>query len=368
MFTLSIIGRLLLLPFKLLKLTIQYYTVGTVFTNDLANLKLQRILQAGIMQHMVNYLRLPFIHDHAMYKVSDLLEKSKSKLDPENLIPHYGEFYTKKDDSYPDSIWLTKTNKENSVLVYLHGGCFAMQLQDNQLDGITNIYKSLEKSGKSVSVLLVDYSLTSNGFTYPTQNNECAHVYDKLVRDGYTNISIMGDSAGGNLCLALLYRLSQKPAHSVVWPSAVILVSAMFDLTKGKFEGSLKENENVDVFSWQAINYFGNEYVANTRVFDNEVDVNVAANAEKFPWSTLPPIVKGNVLVLVGENEVLRDENLRWCDQAGLVKNYPDNIVIDPKGYHITFFVSESVAYGTLSEWEEQRLTKKILSFLKEKI
>lgn len=366
MFNLVIIGKLLTLPFKLLKLTIEYFTVGTVFTNDQTNKKLGRVLQAGIMQHMINGLKLPFLRDHAVYKVTDLLSKMSHNY---KQFPNYGEMYTTQDDKYPDSVWLAKAanrTPSDPILVYFHGGCFAMPLQDNQLEAMANLYKVLGPGNENLSILIVDYSLTLNGKTYPRQPNECFSVYMKLTKDeGCSNVAVIGDSAGGNLCLSLLYHISQSDLP--VWPSAVVPISAWLDLAKAEYSGSFVTNEHLDLFNWEAVTYFGNEY-APLEADGGQIDVNISLNANSFNWSDLPPILNGDILIIFGENEVLKDENLRWCELAGIVKNHPERVIIDPRGYHITFFVSETVAYGTLENWKSQYISEKIIKFLQEKL
>ncbi|CAK7898086.1 hypothetical protein CAAN3_03S08834 [[Candida] anglica] len=386
MFTISILSRLLTIPYVLAKLTVEYFSIGTVFTNFQTNRSIRRIWTAGIMQHMIKVLTVPFIRDHASYTVSSLLDKLLSTVNGDGGLPGYGEFYTKRKCSLNsidaadwgenphsvDSLWLAhggpSRSKNDPILIYIHGGCFAMQLQSNAVEVLANVYRVLSReSNPNLSVLIVDYSLTTTGSKYPQQVNECGQIYDQLVREGNTNIAVMGDSAGGNLSLALLYYLQRVHPKGTVWPSAVVPISAWLDITAAQYSGSFRKNEALDVFSYRAVEYFGEAYVGTESDLDRP-DLNISSLSSSYDWSKLPPVAKGNVLVVFGEHEVLRDENFRWCTNAGIIKNHPENVIIEPLGYHISFFVSEGVAFGDLESWKEQSLTKQILSFLNKKL
>lgn len=80
--------------------------------------------------------------------------------------------------------------------------------------GILALYHSLESLVKEeLSVLIIDYSLTIHNKTYPTQLQEALEAYGKLASDGYTNINMLGDSAGGNLALVMC-RFIAYPAEA----------------------------------------------------------------------------------------------------------------------------------------------------------
>ena len=70
--------------------------------------------------------------------------------------------------------------------------------------------QDLAKANKSVSFLFVAYTLVPFA-TYPTQFREGAEALDYVLNDlgrSPSDILLAGDSAGGNMCLALLSHLS----------------------------------------------------------------------------------------------------------------------------------------------------------------
>lgn len=366
--SLSLIFGLVTLPLKLLYLTLQFYTVGTVFTNATAKKSLVKTLHNGLCQHMGCALRVQDLQ-LAYVPVSKLLLSMSKSL---GRLPGFNEKYTDKEDFICESRWLTKNidSKESPIVLYFHGGCFAIQMLDNQAQGMANLYEAYKlRYGVDLSILVADYSLTPLGYTYPTQYNEAVSLYEKLVADGYTKIVIMGDSAGGNLVLNILNYLHKRSKHQdVVWPVASIAISPYLNLSKQEFSGSFKRFDKVDFFNYAMTSYLGNVYIGVDEFLHASPVVNIELNSDKVDWKNIAPIKEGNLLVQFGDHEVLTDEILRWCEQAELTKNHPENIAIDIDGVHIGFFITESVAYGDIESWLNQYCANSILTFLKRKL
>lgn len=111
------------------------------------------------------------------------------------------------------------------VILYIHGGSWAfgtlhtarpVGMQLNQLTGCR--------------VLVVDYRLSPE-FPFPAGLDDCSAVYADLCAHGFSadRITIFGDSAGGNLALALVHRLRQE---GKAVPAALGLASPVTDLTQ----------------------------------------------------------------------------------------------------------------------------------------
>lgn len=74
----------------------------------------------------------------------------------------------------------------------------------------SNTQQDLVKANKSVAFLYVAYTLVPHG-TYPTQLREGVEALNYLLNDlgrFPSDILLAGDSAGGNMCLALLSHIS----------------------------------------------------------------------------------------------------------------------------------------------------------------
>lgn len=70
--------------------------------------------------------------------------------------------------------------------------------------GILALYYAIPTDTRvKLSVLAVDYLSTIHGKTYPQQILEGLETYRKLFNDGYENINMLGNSAGGNLALII---------------------------------------------------------------------------------------------------------------------------------------------------------------------
>lgn len=366
--SLSFLFKLITLPFALLILTVQYYTVGTVFTNLTAKKSLIKTLHNGVFQHMGRSLHikdLKLVHI-PVCRLLWLLSRSLGRL------PGYNEKFTDREEFSCESRWLTKniTSKASPIVLYFHGGCFAVQLLSNQAQGMANLYDAYKaRYGEDLSILLADYSLTTQGYTYPSQYNEAATLYEKLVAEGYTNIAILGDSAGGNLVLNLLSYLYEKSAHEeVVWPVAAIGISPYLNVSQQEFKGSFKNFDKVDIFNYDMTSYFGNIYTGGDDYLNRSAVVNIELNSEKVNWRDIPVIKNGDLLIQFGDHEVLTDEILRWCEKAEITSRHPENVFVDIDGTHIGFFVTESIAYGDIENWLNQPCANSVLTFLKSKL
>lgn len=352
----------------MLYLTLQFYTVGTNFTNATAKKSLTKTLHNGLNQHMGRSLRVQDcqLAYRPISKLFDLMSRSVGHL------PGYNEVYTEKSFDICESRWLTKSicSRDSPIILYFHGGCFAIQMLDNHTQGMANLYEAYKlKFGVDLSILVADYSLSSLGYTYPTQYNEVVSLHDKLVSDGFTKIVLMGDSAGGNLVLNVLSYLEKKSKrHDVVWPVAAVSISPYLNVSKQEKRGSFEKYDKYDFFNYDMTRYFGDVYIGGDESLHSSPVVNIELNADAIDWKNIPTIRDGNLLVQFGDHEVLTDEILRWCEKAELNTRHPENISIDIDGTHIGFFVTESVGYGTIEEWLEQYCANSILKFLGRKL
>lgn len=368
MLSLSALLRFLTLPVYVAWLTILYYTVGTPYTNLNTKKSLIKTLYIGVFGYLGKGLTLS--DSRYLFKdIKTLLGKHAGLFKD---LPGYGEIYTKKEPNFTcESVWLTKSalSADSPIVLYDHGGGFVFQVVETAFTALANFYRSYKvEHGVDISILLVDYSLTAHGATYPTQINEANEIYDRLVSDGYRNIIILGESAGGNLVLNTLAYLESKAYNEeVVWPKAAVAISPYLNITKTENTGSVQTYLSIDCFSPSMADYFGKNYTNGDKWLDASPMVNIETNSDKVDWKNNPIIKNGDILVLLGDHEILADQILRWCEKIGLTANYPERIAIDIHGTHIALVIDEAIAPGTLSEWREQFNSKTILAFLHEK-
>jgi epsilon-lactone hydrolase len=132
--------------------------------------------------------------------------------------------------------FVPRTTADASVVLYLHGGgyAFSIRAHDNLI-----AFVALAAQAKTFAL---DYRLAPE-YPFPAQLEDAQVAYHWLLSSGVApeRIVIAGDSAGGNLALALLLALrdAQQPL-----PRLVVCLSPWTDMDCSS--RSLKENEAYD--------------------------------------------------------------------------------------------------------------------------
>ncbi|QRG39835.1 hypothetical protein FDK38_004293 [Candidozyma auris] len=292
-------------------------------------------------------------------------------------LPGYSEQY----DS--NSYWLVKQparKPTDPLILFLHGGGFFLQTMPQQLRSVFSMYHLLNPEVKRrTSILLLDYKLCSKGHTFPTQMLQLDQTYDRLVRDNFENIILMGDSAGGNMAVGFTQFLKAKNVP-VTYPTKLVLLSPWMklaplphDMTK---QSSWRQNEDQDL-----IHHSKFADISQLALIIGEQDAFslVWSPMGKQPrsrddWSVIPNYSdpKHDVFVLVGEDESFRDDILEWCKYAmevpfhgthsyGTEKGYTDeqytfkrrnqpghanlDLYVEPQGVHDAILFFEDTVY-----------------------
>lgn len=111
------------------------------------------------------------------------------------------------------------------AVLQLHGGAYLM--------GLLDMYRSFARRymelGGGVPVLTIDYRIAP-AHHYPAALKDALKAWDWLMNRGVRpeNIVVAGDSAGGNLALALTLRLRDEGR---ALPGALVLMSPWADMT-----------------------------------------------------------------------------------------------------------------------------------------
>jgi epsilon-lactone hydrolase len=183
------------------------------------------------------------------------------------------------------------------VLLYIHGGAWFM--------GSPRTHRALaselaKRSG--VRALSVDYRLAPEN-PYPAGLDDCVAVYEWLLGQGVParGVVVAGDSAGGNLALALLVALRD---HGRPLPAGAVALSPATDLAAtGE---SLKTREPVDPF------FAGVDLGPIIRCYTGSHDPRDPLVSPLYAdLRDLPPL-----LLHVGDNEVLLDDTVRFGERA----------------------------------------------------
>ena len=189
---------------------------------------------------------------------------------------------------------------ERTVL-YLHGGGFFIHLPGTYRRFAKRIAKSF-----AAKVVLPDYRLAPE-HRHPAGTDDCLAVYRALLDGGCDpkRLTIMGDSAGGNLALVTLLRARDA---GLPLPACVILLSPGVDLT---FSGaSYIANAQADpMIPMNALHEVARQYI----------DADDASHPYVSPmlgnFTGLPPLK-----IVVGSTELLLDSSVttaKFFKQAG---------------------------------------------------
>ncbi|MDR3574147.1 MAG: alpha/beta hydrolase [Anaerolineaceae bacterium] len=186
--------------------------------------------------------------------------------------------------------------KNDGVIFYTHGGGY---VSGSCADHRAFVAKFVEGTG--ISALLFEYRLAPE-YPYPAALDDTLAAYSWLLADGISpeQIVIVGESAGGGLCLAALLALKDK---SLPLPAAAVALSPWTDL---KLTGSSHQTK-----AKVCLSPYGMAAVC-SKVYAGE-------NDPSLPWISplygdlhgLPPLD-----IYVGDDETMRDDSIRFAEKA----------------------------------------------------
>jgi len=196
------------------------------------------------------------------------------------------------------------------VVLYLHGGSFIYGSESSHGELCSRL--ALASRAKVVFPL---YRLAPE-HPFPAALDDAMGVYRALVEGGISprNLVLAGDSAGGNLVLALLALLRDE---GVELPCAGVLISPWVDLAAR--DGSMQENEPYDWASPWMFDRWAREYMGQGNVRDPRASPALA------DLRGLPPL-----LIQIGTAELLYDQVTALAQRARsagvdvTLEEYPD--------------------------------------------
>jgi monoterpene epsilon-lactone hydrolase len=196
-------------------------------------------------------------------------------------------------------VWATPADVAGgSVLLYLHGGGFAL--------GGSKAYSPLASelaSRLKARVLVPDYRLAPEN-PYPAALEDAVSAYRWLLDQGTpaASIALAGDSCGGGLTVAALVAIRNA---GLPMPAGAVLISAWADLSVTNDSISSKAGEDF-VLNGDMLRGMAGGYLGATPPHTPGASP-VYANLKG-----LPPL-----LIQVGATEVLLDDSTRLATNAG---------------------------------------------------
>lgn len=191
------------------------------------------------------------------------------------------------------------------ALLYLHGGgwCFG---------GINSCarYCAALAAEADIAVIALDYPLAPES-PYPAALNACAEAFDYLVSHADSlgidpqRISVGGDSAGGNLALALALSKGENGADSQSIRSLVLFYPVVYAGNDGSDSWrAFGEGYGLD---YSLMDAFNSAYIGSTDV-ENPLILPIFATDASL--RTLPP-----VLMVNAERDILLDQCSRMAER-----------------------------------------------------
>lgn len=192
-----------------------------------------------------------------------------------------------------------RLDKDRRIIIYIHGGSWMFGNMDS-----SRPVGAMLVGETSFKVLMVDYRLAPE-HPYPAGFEDCYNVYKAVLAEGYKphQIGLFGDSAGGNLSLALINRLKEE---KLPLPSCVGLASPVTDMRDESFTF-----RSIDDLAYTTIN--GNEQSIFSVYLEGE-----HFNQRNLPTispitadlSGLPP-----VLIHSAEDELVTKDNIAYAEK-----------------------------------------------------
>ncbi len=195
--------------------------------------------------------------------------------------------------------WITlPSSRTERVILYFHGGSFAFRFPNAHAALASRLCRLLD-----ARALIPDYRLAPE-HRFPAAVDDCHRAYQALVAQGIAPRSIVfiGDSAGGNLALATIFRAK---AAGEPLPSCAVLLSPALDCTFTS--PSIGDYDGRDpMLQLSSLLVLRQCYVQSPDQY-----LNPDASPLLADFHGLPPL-----FLQAGNSEMLRDEAIRGADRA----------------------------------------------------
>ncbi|KAF5384268.1 hypothetical protein D9615_003377 [Tricholomella constricta] len=251
--------------------------------------------------------------------------------------------------------------RTDRVVLYFHGGGYVVPMQDFAASFWNYTRLELGRRHLNVGVAVLNYSIVPT-VTFPAQLKQAVKALQYVIASGCKpeNIQIVGDSAGGNLALALLAHLLRPvkgvtPISLASEISGVYLMSPWVSLAGGS--GSFVTNDSTDVVGASTFAYCGR------KVFAGVPDsLHMYLEVGKAPASLFNGVqgIVDRILVTAGGAECLRDDIAEVASRLS-VHHGRVRFIVQENGVHNDPFYDFLVGEPKLSD-----LTPEIVNWLEE--
>ena len=182
-------------------------------------------------------------------------------------------------------------HRKDVVILYCHGGGFT-----NGGLSYARILAAKMTLAVGLEVVTFQYRLAPEN-PYPAAIEDAMKVWDYLLNKGYgaKNIILMGDSAGGNICLELCLELKKMQRFL---PRCMVLMSPWTDmrLTNNSYE-IYKDKD--PILTYEYVDAVRKQYAGENADFTCDCYSPIMADLSDMP----------HTLIQVGSHEILRDDS-----------------------------------------------------------
>lgn len=226
------------------------------------------------------------------------------------------------------------------ILLYLHGGGYVF----GSIRSHRHLVSRLAVAA-CVRAIHLDYRLAPE-HRFPAQLEDASRAYKQLLSDGYPRDSILvgGESAGGNLAVALCLKLRDE---SVPQPAGLYLLSPWLDMTTTS-ESYRTLSARDPILTAQ-----GNAGAA--AAFLGETPDNFYTSPVRADLTGLPP-----VLIQVGTEEILLSDSTTFAGRAAMAGNEV-RLHVWPEMPHVWPLLHFAIRAGLTAideagQWMQERL------------
>ncbi|KAF5133534.1 Esterase [Metarhizium anisopliae] len=226
-------------------------------------------------------------------------------------------------DERSSILWVGDCRKAKKVVLFLHGGGYVVPLLPGHLEWCWRTYVSVGmENGVETAVAVLEYTLCPEAL-YPVQLRQAVAALARLLDYGIRprDIIVGGDSAGGNLAAQLISHLCEAvpliPTIVLDEPLAgMFLVSPR--LSNKTTDESFVQNAWIDMISAETVAKSNMYYLGLSAVTDCPAKSQMAAfpiDRDLAYMCRMPLVVKA-VYLTVGNEEVLRDQVIRYASEV----------------------------------------------------
>ncbi|WP_198022387.1 alpha/beta hydrolase fold domain-containing protein [Candidatus Odyssella acanthamoebae] len=188
-----------------------------------------------------------------------------------------------------------KNLSSDTKIIYVHGGAFII--------GLNNIYRKfacLLSRKCQADVILIDYNLAPTS-SFPRAMQQVLVVYQEILKTTPpSQIIIAGDSAGGNLAMAMLLLAKES---SIPMPACAVILSGWLDLT---LENAAKKAEDDLLITMKHLIEVRDSYLQYTVAPNHYLASPIYGNIKG-----LPPL-----FMHAGEEEILLNDTVSFVKKA----------------------------------------------------